>query len=216
MAYFLNKLIARKLPRKLKATPLHASFKHLNGLFVHIPKAAGSAVCLSLFGHQVGHKKIADYYFSDAQGTRSLFKFTFVRHPLTRFESSFHFLRGNSPFLSDNRMQQKLAEFADVNAFCDAFLADPDSYSSLHFLPQYQFLNYTGNHKDKQLGVDFIGRFETIDDDFAHVCQQLGVSRELPQLNVNKQSQNLSLDAERSERLRAFYDTDFYLFGYNL
>ncbi|RUO75809.1 sulfotransferase family 2 domain-containing protein [Idiomarina seosinensis] len=216
MTYFLNKLIARKFPRKLKATPLHATFKSRNGLFVHIPKAAGSAVCMSLFGHQVGHKKIADYYFSDYQGTASLFKFAFVRHPITRFESSFHFLRSNSPFLSDKGMQQQLAKFADINAFCDAFLADPKSYSSLHFVPQYQFLSYTGNRKDKQIGVDYIGRFESIDEDFATVCQQLGVSRELPQLNVNKQLQRLSLDAERSERLREYYDTDFYLFGYNL
>lgn len=215
MPYIFNKLFSKRFPRKLKAPQLHATFKQNKALFVHIPKAAGSSISLTLFGHQVGHKKISDYYFSDFNKTESLFKFCFVRNPLTRFESSFNFLRNTSPFLSDRRMQGTLAQFDDINSFSEAFLSSPSNFQSLHFLPQYQFLNYTGNEKDKQLGIDFIGRFENIDKDFDHICQQINLAKTLPKINANK-SISSSLNEENQQRLREFYDTDFYLFGYNL
>lgn len=216
MTYVFNKLFAKKFPRKLTASPLHASFKHHGSLFIHIPKAAGSSISLTLYGHQVGHKKVSDYYFSDPKKTESLFKFSFVRNPLTRFESSFNFLKGNSPFLSDRKIQGVMARFEDVNNFCEAFLRNPDDFKSLHFIPQYRFINYTGNKKDKQIGIDFIGRFEKINADFNYICQKIGVDRTLSKVNTSQNSKVQHLSTANAERLSEFYDTDFYLFGYNL
>ncbi|MGM0525217.1 MAG: sulfotransferase family 2 domain-containing protein [Pseudomonadota bacterium] len=216
MAYIFNKLVAQKLPRKLRAQRLHASFLHRKALFVHIPKAAGSSVCLSLFGHQVGHKKVCDYYFADRKTVQSLFKFTFVRDPFTRFQSSFRFLKSGSPFLSDEKMHQKLQSFADVNEFCEAFLKQPDQFKSPHFVPQYRFLNYTGSAKDKQIAVDFVGKFESLSQDYNSVCRQLGVANPLQEVNQTASQQSLDLNPANKEGLRNYYDSDFYLFGYNL
>ncbi len=65
--------------------------------------------------------------------------------------------------------------------------------------------------------IDFVGRLESLQSDFDHVCSRLGVtSITLPQLNVSGQAQSQidSLSTSSRERIRRIFKRDFELFGY--
>jgi hypothetical protein len=82
-----------------------------------------------------------------------------------------------------------------------------------HFRPQAEYL-MVGN----KLVMDFIGRYETLDADFATVCQRLGMSARLEHLNPTAAT-NLSLasyyyDDAVVQRAQDVYHRDFELLGY--
>jgi hypothetical protein len=64
--------------------------------------------------------------------------------------------------------------------------------------------------------VDFIGRFERLDEDFATICSRIGISASLPRLNAStfKSYQSYYTEASK-ELLRKTFEPDITLFGYD-
>jgi hypothetical protein len=62
-------------------------------IFIHIPKAAGTSVALTLFGEPSRHVPWFEYYQANPRKFRKYFKFAFVRNPWDRLVSSYFFLR---------------------------------------------------------------------------------------------------------------------------
>ncbi|MFC3096845.1 sulfotransferase family 2 domain-containing protein [Alteraurantiacibacter palmitatis] len=164
-------------------------------IFVHIPKTAGQSVesvFLDLQGLSWEERRPLLLYRNDdpAKGPSAIahllareyvalghiaqpeyiryFKFAFVRNPWARLVSEFEY-RG------ENRRM-------GLEAFFEDRLARLDSYSdrSRHIIPQTDYVT-DGNG---QYIVDFIGRFETLAQDFATVARHLNLpSEELPHRN---------------------------------
>jgi len=156
-------------------------------VFVHVPKAAGQSIenfFLSLHGltwetrsplllrsnrdPAIGPQSLAHLtaqeYIDCGHLSRdefeSYFKFSFVRNPWDRLVSEFRYRRYDEKYTFAKFVQKRLPK---KDSFSDAYR---------HILPQYDFLH---DEAGTQL-VDFIGRFENLQNDFDYVCSQLGVA----------------------------------------
>jgi hypothetical protein len=195
-------------------------------IFVHIPKTGGQSiesVFLKLSGldwesraplllrlkepHEDGPERLAhltarEYValrYIDAESFNSFFKFAFVRNPWDRLVSEYRYLKEQVPFA----------------AFAERVLADDYSDASRHIRPQVEFVTDDGGATI----VDFIGRFESIQKDFAEVAHRLGLGRvKLPHRNSSglfRRGYRHYYDLQLRERVRQFYAADIERFGYS-
>ena len=180
-----------------------------NCLFVHIPKTGGQSIeqffmnllhldwdkdrtTLHLQRNDdttQGTEKLAhlsaaeyvDYGYVSRQEFSEFFKFSFVRNPWSRILSEYRY-RNYFHHLS----------FRD---FVLNKMPKPgwdDKYR--HVMPQYDMLyDRQGN-----LMIDFVGRFETLQQDFDRVCEHLGITDSL--LPHRNRSDKKSRDLKRKIR----------------
>lgn len=164
-------------------------------IFVHIPKCAGISVVRSLFGDfSCGHGNLKRYQimFGPEEFNR-YFKFTIVRNPYDRLVSAFHFMKKGGINAKDKRWAERnLAPYADFDAFVKGWVNRNNIWKGLHFRPQHSFICVRGNRP----GLDFIGYFENLTSDFAHICQQLNIQSTLLETNRNP---------ERARDYRSYY-----------
>jgi len=164
-----------------------------NFLFVHIAKTAGTSVRSTLeryrwrdpyylpqficsrISHLTGHriacklprhaKVIAAYEMLPREQFERLFKFAFVRNPWDLQVSSYHHLRRERPHLVGDR---------DFEAFL-RYKLDPQRPYQYHIDTSIELqTDYLVDLHGKIL-VDFIGRFERLDEDFRNICEHIGI-----------------------------------------
>ena len=181
--------------------------------FIHIPKTGGTSVIRALAGDQVA----IDHGMAEAAHANELFRACFVRDPLARFVSAFRYsvqlsLRKDGKFVSDKHPVRELIasqRLTDINAFArEAADRGPEwLFQNIHFRPQVEWLS----HGRPQ----FIGRFEAIEQDFAHLCLAIGVP--VPQLGRHRVAKK-KLDAgptdETATLIAAWYADDYRFLGY--
>lgn len=222
-------LILRDFQRRKNSTKLYdpsqvenpvfqssiAALDYYKCIFVHIPKNAGLSVCYTLFGNAGGsHRKIVDYknIFSPNTFNR-YYKFTFVRNPWDRLVSTFFFLK-NGGLTEKDRIwaESHLGEFTDFKNFVKNWLTENNINNSLHFQHQHIFLE----DGKGQIAVDFIGRFENIDEDFKAITDTLNINRVLKKTNASERKENYRLyyDEETKAIVEAIYKKDIELFNY--
>jgi hypothetical protein len=205
-------------------------------LFVHIAKTGGTSVrgalqkyrwrdpyylpqfiaskLSGLTGHEVGiklprhAKAIAAQEMLPRDFYDSLFKFGFVRNPWDLQVSSYHHIKRERPHLLkpdetfDDFLYRKLAPNRPWQYHIDTSITPMSDYLvDLH----------------GKLIVDFVGRYENLQDDFNHCCKQIG----LPTVQLPHKRK-----AEDRERYRSYYTDptqalvakhfarDIELFGY--
>jgi hypothetical protein len=98
-----------------------------------------------------------------------LFTFAFVRNPWDLLVSSYHFLRRDRSHRR-GRLAVRLGSFARYVDY------------ELHRGKLLQSRMLTSHHG--RLLVDFVGRFEAIEADFAATCRHLRVAAQLPHVNA--------------------------------
>ena len=192
------------------------SFDELGCIFVHVPKAAGVSVTRSLFGNLGGaHRTLRQYQVAFPHSLyERYFKFAFVRNPWDRLVSAYEFLAQGGFDAGDRRWAvRNLSEFDEFGDFVRGWLNHENIYSRVHFVPQYIFLR--GANGDEP-GVDFVGRVESFDRDFRHVCEVLGVDAQRRHDNVSSRRKNYReyYDEETKRMVGRTYSKDIELFGY--
>ncbi|GAB5390341.1 MAG: sulfotransferase family 2 domain-containing protein [Alphaproteobacteria bacterium] len=188
-------------------------------IMVHVPKTGGTSV-----EYAFGFIKIdkpedfvprAGLHDADAMGPKhararrlkldypeiwnEYFTFAFVRNPWDRLVSSYHWAKqGNKP-----RLQK-------FNSFEEFVLEMPNIKARL----KNTQLNFIANKRGKIL-VDFVGRTETMDRDFAHVCERIGSDLELPRINTSKRGDYTEYYTDEMRKIvdEVFAD-DIEAFGY--
>lgn len=181
-------------------------------IFIHVPKAAGTSISQALFGRRSRHLRWLDYYRANPRKFRSYFKFAFVRNPWDRLVSTFFFLKsgGLNP-LDRAWAEQNLAGFDNFETFVLGWLTKAHAQSWVHFKPQYHWI--CDDHLTPRM--DFVGRFEDIEDDFKVIAERLGCARHLEKGN---RTEHLHYTAyytpETMAMVAAVYATDIELFGY--
>ena len=191
-------------------------FDRTRSIFVHIPKAGGVSVAVSLYGNRAGsHTSIAAYQlvFSAAE-FQSYFKFTFVRNPWDRLYSAYRFLvAGGMNDLDRSWAETHLAGVRDFEAFVLEALPRRSIQRAVHLRPQIRFLR---NSITGKIGVDFVGRFERFDEDFATVAQRLGKDVSLPHMNGSRFQGDYRLPTRRGcdPSSNSVYAADINAFGY--
>lgn len=136
------------------------------------------------------------------------FKFGFVRHPLPRFVSTWQDKVVNRNYFGFDdatlsRMQARPEEFAGWVAAQDLAVADQ------HLALQTRLLDLTQ--------IDFLGRLETFDADFAEVCGRLGlpgVAAEPRHRTATAQTPSMLASPELQAAVAEMYRLDFQVFGY--
>ena len=162
-----------------------------------------------LFPHTGGHEIIRDY-----DNISGAFRFSFVRNPWDRFVSAFfcHPKNTSAKFLDGFSMDRD--GFNEYIKFCARkFPGEYPEYSvhKSHFLPMYHFLLNDGG----EIGIDFVGRFETLQKDWEYVCNVLGVSEVLEHhRQFDHPEYSECYTPENWEYVGELYKRDVELFGY--
>ena len=141
-----------------------------------------------------------------------MFKFTFVRNPESRLLSAYNFLKSGGMNENDRAWAAKyVMPFDTIDAFVRNSLVRPEVFNAVHFRPQVDFLR---DPRTGKLGVDFVGRFETIGADFKAICQHLGIERDLPHENKTRSVDRSVLSMSSAAMIRRIYEADFDALGY--
>lgn len=192
-------------------------------LFIHIPKTAGKSVLagfgLPEFGRDYDgglphledpydHKRLAGY--ADAGWYAGYFRFAFVRNPWDRAVSAFFYLSAGGANAQDKAFfDDHLAIFG--GSFT-AFLKHlPDLVEHKHFRPQSHWAAPASGAP----GLDFVGRFERFEEDYAVIAERLGLPPVPARVNASKRRDyRRYYDAEGKKIIRTLYAEDIERFGY--
>jgi len=165
-------------------------FDEYKTVFVHIPKTAGTSVMTMLsddVNQYIGNpNKISLKYMygknlQHLTGTklrllapfrfRRYYRFAFVRNPWDRMVSEFKWRSKWDEGLKDKDLSYMLQR---VELYRKKRAAP-------HFLEAADFV-FDGKGK---LLVDYVGRFESIEEDFKSIAAAIGIDKELPKTNVS-------------------------------
>jgi hypothetical protein len=205
------KRFERKIRGKSYIVP---KYHEMKCIFVHIPKSAGTSVKKTLFGNErITHRLAMDYYLDSPKDFDAYFSFAFVRNPYDRVVSAYHYLMQGGKNEGDKKFRDKyLLEYKNFSDFVMRGLSKPEILKWWHFMHQFYFVvNNEGN-----IIVDYIGRFENINEDFEFVAQNLGLVKSLPNLNKsNRKEYEQFYTKELSDIVYSIYEKDFEYFGYD-
>lgn len=176
-------------------------------LFIHINKTGGRSIETALgclYEHKTARQKRDEV---GAAVWADKFTFAFVRNPWDRAVSQYVYRRKTQ---QDSLAEQELP----FEAWVRRVFGEQDArYRSnpVLFLPQADWV--TDAHGD--LMVDFVGRFERFEDDFQHVCSQLGIDETLPHTNKSSRGDYRSYyTAETAAIVGRYFADDVARFGY--
>ncbi|VEN75405.1 conserved hypothetical protein [Candidatus Desulfarcum epimagneticum] len=212
-------LEVRRLGRKIfqkNAVPLHRKpFDEARAIFIHIPKCAGVSVNHALFGNLGGGHATLEQYLDvfEPKCIVGYFKFTIVRNPWDRLASAYHFLKQGGFDEKDRHwFNEELACFKNFDDFVRNWLSRENIWKWDHFRPQRHYM-FDRGHK---VQLDFVGRFENIQEDFSYIAGKIGAKTALPHLNKSERG-NYPDDytKETKERVAEVYAEDIQVLGYD-
>lgn len=162
---------------------------------------------LKLFGRQLQHRTAQELkrHFIHPRVFDLYYKFAFVRNPWERLVSEYHYLR-----------ERKVIDFPFAHFASEAFLRRTDLPGFIvdHLRPQS---DYIFDEQGRNL-LDFVGRFEHLERDWAQVAGKLGLAPRLPHLNKKqgaKRDYREHYDAQTQQSVARYYAQDIEVFGYD-
>lgn len=181
-------------------------------IFIHIPKCGGTSIAYALTGRESRHIRWKDYRDQNRQKFERYFKFAFVRNPWDRLASAFEFLKGGGMNEVDSRFaDEHLSEYKTFDVFIKEGLNREHVSEWIHFKEQSWFIS----DRSGRVKVDFLGRLETIEEDFEFVCRRIGCENILPNLNRGKRSNYKEMYTQETwEIVRRHYEKDVALLNY--
>ena len=178
-------------------------------IFIHIPKTAGQSIehfFLNLHGlswenraplllrynpdplkgpESLAHLTAEEYTklgHISSEKFKNYFKFAFVRNPWARLVSEYRYRSCYKKYTFKEFVLERLPK---QDAYSDKYR---------HIMPQYDFIH----DRDGKIIVDFVGRFENLQEDFQTVLQKLSIpTARLPRMNVS-----LSKDIEIIKKIK--------------
>ena len=196
-----------------------------NFIFVHVFKTAGTSIRRALRPHampqwkepvnqvlkRVGIKQFGPKFYPDhmtasdliqqtsLEEFKSKFSFAFVRNPWDWELSHYKYIL-RKPRHDSYEEVKRLGAFSEyVRWRCDQ-----------RFRLQRSFLIHDG-----QRVVDFVGRFETLDADFARIAERLDIVPKLKRLNSTARTNYQDhYDATTTDLIAATFKADIEDFGY--
>jgi len=182
-------------------------------IFIHIPKAAGTAVRSALGEPPVGRQHLPWWVYHQSSPVRfgAFFKFAFVRDPLDRALSGYKYLKAGGNQEEDIKLSTYLRRYSRFDEFVEEELFRGQMIYHPIFRPQSWYLcDWTGATR-----VDFLGRFESISRDFEHVADKLRLNNfnGLPVVNKSMAPKE-EVGSYAKEIIKEIYKHDYEAFGY--
>lgn len=183
----------------------------LRYVFIHIPKCAGTSIHRALrnMHEQVSlpidprkyhkHAKAADVRPILGPLWDDSFKFSIVRNPWDLMVSSYHWWRRQAGQYSSLAIQA--GEVREMGGFAK-FMQSQFGQEMLNEQRGKELLDWIA--EDGKMIVDFVGRYEDLESDWARICQRLGVAPvRLTRENASARGDYRQLYDETSKRLVA-------------
>ncbi len=137
---------------------------------------------------------------------KKYYKFAFVRNPYDRFISSWKDKVVERNYFNFSDLE--LEKMKDINNFIGWVEKQNIEKCDEHIRSQYSLIDV------EQL--DFLGRFESFNDDFKKVALELNLEiKQVPHLNSTKKKE-ITLTREQKNRIKIIYEKDFSTFYQNL
>jgi hypothetical protein len=190
-------------------------------IFIHIPKCAGTTIKYMLFPNEKVDWQQADYnkvhgwcpkrkFFMQHATAQQLietelisediwnsyYKFTFVRNPWDRAVSDYFWL------MNDQKIKDSFKNYIHREGRFTKFLNDKEMlyYRGDHLELQTNFFDMDG-----PLELDFIGKFESFDDDLIKIKEKLGIPQ-TKNLHINKSIKKNHYSSYFSDQLKNTFD----------
>lgn len=191
-------------------------------IFVHIPRTGGHSIstCLGYTGKVPKvdkfprHAHLNKYKLRFPKECKQYFKFIFVRNPFDRIVSAFFksisykdYDRAYLRTKIDNLLIPKFEKYI-LNNF---------KQHSAHYRDQHLwFQDENGNSIKNE--YDFIGRFETLENDLKYVCRLLNIHRDIiPRISPSLRKKDYKLyykNPEVRQKIKEEYKKDLDLLDY--
>lgn len=214
MKYYINEILRPRIA-DMRGRGIYSGYPDTyKCIFIHIPKTAGTSLVRTLFDTDSRHLRYREYEKANPQKFARYFKFTFVRNPWDRLYSAFSFLKKGGMHEADRRWaEENLSSYADFDNFVKGWVNPENVWSCIHFYPQHYFIC------DDQLNLkmDFVGRFESLKDDFMIVQQRLCLPvKSLPIINASakKNAYIQHYNDETRKIVSETYAEDIKMFSY--
>lgn len=178
-------------------------------IFIHINKTAGTSIGNAI-GLPVKHHQTAREVISSIGRDKwdTAYKFTLVRNPWDKVVSHYEYRRKRDK----TEVATRGISFSEWVK--KTYGPDKDSFyynNPKAFQPQVEWLK----NDEGKIDIDFIGKFETINEDFDQIKKAIGLEAELPHLNASKREGYRSYyDAETREIVALWFREDIEAFGY--
>jgi len=134
---------------------------------------------------------------------RNYFKFTIVRNPWARVHSAYKNLASDP----HHRRRYRIPEGMPFDEFLPRHIGEGMLKRQTYWIQDF----------DGRIGLDFVGRFENLNEDFAHACQEMGVEPiPLPHeiRSPNPTHYRDAYSPELRDMVARFYRQEIELFGY--
>ena len=189
-------------------------------LFVHIQKTAGLSITDSLM--QIAGTQSLGYQHSfinllDLHQYSGYFKFCFVRNPYDRLVSWYNMMINHGV---DNDFSRYMMKGRNFSEFLDRteiiYEADPKEKANGEYPKSIAFnqLDYITDREGK-IAVDFIGRFENLENDFRLICLRLDIPFRLGHKNkYNHSGYRTYYKTNDIEKVQKLYERDLEYFKY--
>ena len=174
-------------------------------IFISVPKTGTKSIHAALQTGRTWHHIPASETRAAVDNWEAYFTFGFVRNPFDRLVSWYFFQKQDG----SHRLYDAFESFEHwVKAGC------PEHWTATggpNPLLQYPFFM-----ADDTIIVDFIGRYERLEEDFWYVCQQIGrPTLRLPHINPSRHAPyHTYYDAEMIDIVRTRFARDLALFEY--
>ena len=195
-------------------------------IFVHIPKTAGTSIHY-IFNYTVPVPYVdklnrerdhftAVNYRENMSNYNMYYKFTFTRNPWDKLVSEYRFFKSGSEIYPEQQpriFDTKNITFAEfIVKLQNTNFSDYSHYDRSHYIPQVDYI-LDENHTKI---IDFIGRFENLQEDFDIVCDKIGIpQQQLPHINKTKHKHYTEYyDDETREIVAEKYAKDIEYFNY--
>jgi chondroitin 4-sulfotransferase 11 len=192
-------------------------------IFVHVQKTGGNSVRTALGGDIFDARKhftareLRDFHGQTAWS--ACFKFSFVRNPWDRLVSWWSMIDSSRDYIDQAQPPNsffgyvlgRARSFEDFLSRCDDEIVDSDGRKNI-FRNQIDYLV----DDNGTIIVDFVGRFERLQEGFDEICHRLGrTSVELPRTNVSRHAAYTDYYTPATAEIVARrYARDIAQFGY--
>lgn len=198
----LQRLLGRK------PSPLQHGSK-LPFVFVHINKTAGTSIGKAIGLADKNHLTVKEIIARIGQEPwDAAYKFTFVRNPWDKTVSLYEY-----------RRKKNKTQIATLGLGFEEWLIktlgdaqDPFFYDNpKSFQPQVEWLKDTHG----LININYIGKFESLNQDFEKIRQAIGVDTQLPHLNASSRAPYQSYYSDKTRGLVSrWFAEDIEQFGY--
>jgi len=178
-----------------------------NFIFIHINKTGGSSIEKALhlpFEHLTALEKIKNI---GQKEWKKKFTFTIIRNPWDKVVSHYH-------YRVQTNQTNLMTDTIDFKKWVNFTYGKQDSRyydNPKMFMPQINWIaDLEGN-----ILIDFICRFEKLNDDFNYVCKKIGKTARLPHTKAsNRWEYSKYYDDATREIVAHWFRKDIEMFGY--